>query len=376
MGNKGWYAAIMLGAGMFLVSACASLQSSSGEKSWTIQPIQKLDDYNPILEPDRKLEFFCPVRKKNVRYEAQSVFNPAAVVKDGRIWLFYRAMDEDEKGHGTSRIGLANSRNGLEFKRSGIPLLFPDRDKMKDYEWDGGCEDPRIVKRPDGKYIMTYTAYDGKIARLAVASSDDLMRWEKHGLAFEGKKYKNTWSKSGAVVCDTIQGEVVAAKIDGKYWMYWGDTNIFLATSEDLIHWKPLEVRNSDLLKIALAPRPGKFDSKLVEPGPFALRTPKGILLLYNSANNQAQGDKKLPDMAYALGQALFDPKHPEKLKARANNHFLHPEKSYERNGMVSNVCFLEGMVWFENRWLLYYGAADSKIAVAECKPPAPKVKK
>jgi hypothetical protein len=349
--------------------ACSSSQSLGNDKNWALQPIQKLEDANPILIPDPKVTFFCPRRKKNVRWEEESVFNPAAVVKDGRIWLLYRAQDEFREPHGTSRIGIASSRDGLDFKKTNYPLVYPNRDKMEDYEWAGGCEDPRVVKREDGKYIMTYTAYDGKVARLAIATSDDLMAWVKQGLAFNSKRYKNHWSKSGAIVCENVNGEIVAKKIDGKYWMYWGDTNIFLATSEDLIEWKPVEVRGTDLLKVALQPRPGKFDSKLVEPGPFALITPKGILLLYNSANNAVTGDRKLPDMAYSVGQALFYTEHPEKVKARSNRYFLHPEKSYERNGTTDNVCFLEGMVWWKDQWLLYYGTADSKIAVASCKP-------
>jgi predicted GH43/DUF377 family glycosyl hydrolase len=349
--------------------ACSSTQSLSNDKNWAFQPIEKLDDANPVMESDRKAEFFCPLRKKNVRWEEQSVFNPAAVVKDGRVWLLYRAQDDVDAEHRTSRIGLASSRDGLEFKKLSYPVMFPNRDKMKDFEWEGGCEDPRVVKRADGKYIMTYTAYDGKVARLAIASSTDLQVWEKHGLAFDSKRYKNQWSKSGAIVCENINGEIVAAKINGKYWMYWGDTNIFLATSEDLIEWKPIEMKGSDVLRIALQPRPGKFDSELVEPGPFALLTPKGILLFYNSANAPTNGDTQLPAMAYSVGQALFDAAHPEKLKARSNQHFLHPEKAYEKKGQVNNVCFLEGMVWWKDQWLLYYGTADSKIAVAACKP-------
>jgi predicted GH43/DUF377 family glycosyl hydrolase len=148
--------------------------------------------------------------------------------------------------------------------------------------------------------------------------------------------------------------------------MYWGDTDIFMATSDDLIHWTPVLDKKGKLVA-ALKPRPGSFDSKLVEPGPFALLRPEGILLLYNSANDAATGDKSLPDMTYAVGQALFSDGKPDKLIARADRFLLHPERDYERSGQVNNVCFLEGMVWYKDRWLLYYGTADSKIAVAEC---------
>ena len=66
--------------------------------------------------------------------------------------------------------------------------------------------------------------------------------------------------------------------------MYWGDTNLFLATSDDLIRWAPLEDKKGNLVPV-LKPRPGMFDSRLVEPGPFALTTNDGILMIYNSSN-------------------------------------------------------------------------------------------
>lgn len=50
----------------------------------------------------------------------------------------------------------------------------------------------------------------------------------------------------------------------------------------------------------------------------------------------------------------------------RTNNTFFKPTEAFEITGQVGNVCFLEGMVYFKGKWLLYYGTADSKIAVAE----------
>jgi predicted GH43/DUF377 family glycosyl hydrolase len=237
----------------------------------------------------------------------------------------------------------------------------------KIFEWEGGCEDPRVVKRDDGTYIMTYTAYDGHTARLCIASSSDLVTWQKHGLAFSAGAYRDRWSKSGAIVCELVGEEVVARKVKGKYRMYWGDTDIFTAVSDDLITWQPVTNKKGNLVS-ALEPRAGFFDSKLVEPGPFALIQKEGILLPYNSANHAATGDASLPDMTYAVGQALFSGNKPDKLLARSDRPLLYPERDYEISGQVGNVCFLEGMVWFKDRWLLYYGTADSKIAVAVCK--------
>ena len=65
---------------------------------------------------------------------------------------------------GTSRIGLATSSDGYMFERRKEPVLYPDIDRYSPLEWEGGCEDPRVVQAPEGFYVMTYTAYDG-IAR-------------------------------------------------------------------------------------------------------------------------------------------------------------------------------------------------------------------
>jgi predicted GH43/DUF377 family glycosyl hydrolase len=132
------------------------------------------------------------------------------------------------------------------------------------------------------------------------------------------------------------------------------------------MHWTPVEEKNE--LKPVLMPRPKMFDSRLVESGPYALVTPNGILLLYNGMNLDIDGDPNLPPGAYCGGQALFDLKDPSKLIDRLDHHFIHPDRPYEISGQVNQVCFLEGMVYFKDQWLLYYGTADSKIAVAACK--------
>ena len=152
------------------------------------------------------------------------------------------------------------------------------------------------------------------------------------------------------------------------------------ATSEDLINWTPVEkskggipdsIDNTGKVSLlpVLKPRKGKFDSQLVESGPFALITKKGILLIYNSKNSKEYGDTTLPAGDYSAGQALFDNNNPEKLIARTQSYFIIPNKPYEITGQVNNVVFVEGLTYFKSKWFLYYGTADTKIAVAEYTP-------
>lgn len=321
----------------------------------------KVDSINPILEPQLNQVFQSPISDKMVRWEERNVLNPSAIVKDGKVYLIYRAQDKDM----TSRLGLAISDDGLHFNKQPTPIFYPDNDAMKQYEWNGGVEDPRIVESENGTYIMTYTAYDGKTARLCLASSKDLKTWTKLGLVLKEDKYKDLWSKSGAIVCKLMGNKIIATKIKGKYWMYFGDTDLSIATSEDLIHWNVAENDENKKMITVLHPRLGYFDSRLVEPGPFALVQKKGIVLIYNGSNAANYNDSSLPKFTYAASQALFDKDNPFKLIDRMETYFIHPDKPYEKTGEVNEVCFVEGLVYFKKQWFLYYGTADSKIAVA-----------
>jgi predicted GH43/DUF377 family glycosyl hydrolase len=336
-------------------------QTTERDTTWAILPFTKVDSVNPVLSAGDN-SFFCPILKTTVKWDEKDVFNPAAVVRDGKVYLLFRAEDTIGKYAGTSRIGLAISEDGLHFSKTKDPVFFPDNDSLKIFEWEGGVEDPRVVESNDSTYIMTYTAYDGKVARLLLATSKDLIHWTKQGTVLNGK-YKNSWSKSGAIVARQNGSRVVAEKINGKYWMYFGDTDLFMATSTDLIHWEAVEENGG--LKSVLHPRKGYFDSRLVESGPYALITDRGVVLIYNGMNLDSGGDPALAKGAYCAGQALFSIQDPTILVDRLETNFMKPDKPYELNGQVNQVCFLEGMVPFNGKWFMYYGTADSKIAVA-----------
>jgi len=342
-------------------------------------PFIKEDAANPVLVPGNN-SFYCPLWKKQVEWENKDVFNPAIVVRNDTVFMLYRAEDTIGKYAGTSRIGLAYSTDALHFTKLKTPVFYPDNDAFKKYEWEGGCEDPRVVEDSSGTYYMTYTAYDGSIARLLVASSKDLLHWKKYGPVFAKSlngKYKDAWSKSGAIISTYHNGKITATKINGKYWMLWGDKYIWAATSEDLINWEPVETSekqpydsvysnfNIAKLKIVVPTRRGKFDSDLVESGPPAMITDDGIVFLYNSRNVPAIGDKNLVEGTYAASQVLLDKNDPTKLLDRLDSYFIKPDKPYETAGQVNQVCFIEGLAQFKNKWWLYYGTADSKIAVA-----------
>lgn len=339
---------------------------------WALGGFVRPEKANPIITPNPSNQFDCPMQDKKIGWEESDVFNPAATVKDGKIYVLYRAEDNSATGIGkrTSRIGLAESEDGIHMKRRKTPVMYPDKDNMKEYEWEGGCEDPRVTMTEDGLYVMAYTSWNRKVARLCIATSHDLVKWEKHGPAFAkayNGRFKDIFCKSGSMVTTIKDGKQVLTKIDGKYFMYWGEHAVYAATSDDLVNWTPILDEKNELATV-IKPRPQYFDSALTECGPPAILTDKGIVLLYNGKNqtNDSKRDKRFTAGAYCAGQILTDPKEPMKVLQRLDVPFFRPMASFEKSGQyVDGTVFIEGLVFFKNKWYFYYGCADSQVSVA-----------
>ena len=198
-------------------------------------------------------------------FESAGVFNPTVVKQGGTFVMLYRAQDRN----GTSSLGYATSKDGIHFARRATPVMTA----QEPYEKGGGVEDPRLQKFGD-LYYLTYTGYnnvDGtgpghKDAQLCLATSQDLIHWDRQGVILPAYKgpWNTNWTKSGAIVPE---------KIHGKYWMYYlGDARgpnpqMGIASSDDLLHWKDA------LDHPVLGNRSGMFDSRVVEPGPAPVIT-------------------------------------------------------------------------------------------------------
>ena len=296
-------------------------------------------------------------------WESAGTFNPAVILgPTGKIVMLYRAQDSS----GTSRIGYAESTDGLHFTRRPQPVLSPETD----YEKNGGVEDPRLQKFGD-TYYLTYTGYNKIDAQLCLATSRDLLHWTRRGVIVPANRgnWNVKWTKSGAIVPE---------KIAGKFWMYWlgtaadGTDQMGLSSSPDLLHWA------EETQTPVLPRRPNKFDSRVVEPGPPPIITPNGIVLIYNGADDH---------LVYRTGIAIFDRKDPRHLISRTDTPVFAPEKDWEKVGQVPNVVFVEGMIPAANisakqksavpaqsastrAFSFYYGAADKFIGVARAYLP------
>jgi beta-1,2-mannosidase len=312
-----------------ILLSCVALPVSAQVSSSTfLGPIHRVSD-QPIISPQGET------------WESAGTFNPAVITYRGKYVMLYRAQDKA----GTSRLGYAESSDGIHFTRRPEPVLSPEAP----YEKDGGVEDPRLVEIA-GTYYLTYTGYNKKDAQLCLATSKDLIHWNRKGVILPA--YKGNWN-----VGWTKSGAIVPKKINGKYWMYFLGTSpdktdqMGLASSTDLIHW-------TEETKTPVLPRrPGQFDSRVVEPGPSPIVTSEGIALIYNAADDQ---------LVYRTAVAVFDSRDPRKLLWRSDHPLFEPEMSWEKTGQVPNVIFVEGLIRMKNRYLLYYGGADSYVGVAE----------
>jgi predicted GH43/DUF377 family glycosyl hydrolase len=358
----------------FLLLLSTGTLSAQQLPSWAFGPFIRPAGVNPLISPDTTTRFYDPMRKMQVDWESNDTFNPGATIKDGKIYILYRAEDKSGIGIGfrTSRLGLAVSSNGTSVKRGLKPVLYPGNDSQKKFEWTGGCEDPRVAMTANGTYVVFYTQWNKDVPRLGVATSKDLKNWTKHGpifrKAFNGKFF-NIASKSASIITKLAGGKQVIAKINGKYWMYWGETGVYAATSTDLVNWAPL-MNTDGTLKALISPRKNYFDSDLTECGPPAIVTPNGILLLYNGKNNINYGDKNYTANSYCGGQVIFSASDPTKPLHRLDKPFFVPQESFEKSGQYpAGTVFMEGLVYFKQKWFLYYGCADSRVAVAIYSP-------
>ncbi len=245
----------------------------------------------------------------------------------------------------TGRIGIAQSSDGFHFTSHDDPVLCPDEDFDR-----GGCEDPRVAKVGD-TYFLIYVGNSQKyhVSNICLATSNDLLHWRKHGPVLEARE--GTWD-SGQLKA----GVIVPQKIEGRYIMYFmGEAKpwtsaIGIAYSEDLFYWE------EPLHEPVLLPRDDYFDSQGIEPGPNPVLTDKGILLIYNGWGK---------DCIYKTGGVLFSMEEPTKVLKRTDEPILNLSRDYGREYGAGNHCVAEGLIRYNTQWLLYYGAADRLVCMA-----------
>ena len=314
-------------------------------------------------------------------FENEGVFNPAVYQDKNTVHLFYRAV---RKGN-FSCIGYCKLEGPLKvIERLNEPLLVAET--SEEFQ---GIEDPRITKIDD-TYYLTYSAYDGINVFGAYATSKDLKKFEKKGiitpkLTFEEyaalitKNYDQI-RKSHYLFYELFSRYKISELMKGKIYVW--DKNLvffpkkiqgklavlhrFHPSIQLLCFTDPNELIRSfweeyisSLGKhIVLLPKL-KHESSHIGAGCPPIETEKGWLTIYHSAQATTSG------LIYHACAALLDIKNPLKVIGRLKQPLFSPTKDYELKGNVNNVVFPTGTALFNDELYIYYGAADSRVAVA-----------
>lgn len=284
---------------------------------------------NPILTPE------------NWPYKVGAVFNPGAIKFNDEILLLVRV--EDKQGY--SHLTIAKSKDGkTNWQINSVPTLKAEQESG---EAVFGLEDPRIIWLEDRQeYIITCVSFfegvTGEPPGISLISTKDFLEFKRLGQQLMPP------NKNASLFPETFKGYY--ALINRP--IFGGKADIWVSFSRDLNFW------GKD--RVLIPARDRAWDSDRVGLGPPPVKTQDGWLIIYHGARNTASGS------IYRVGLALLD---LETLKVirRSKDWVLGPKESYERVGDVDDVVFPCGAVIDEktNELLVYYGAADSVIALA-----------
>ena len=231
-----------------------------------------------------------------------------------------------------SYLRLAKSVDGGKtFVMEDKPLIWPE-DKYEAF----GVEDPRVVCI-DGEYLLTYSAISRHGVTSNLITTRDWKNFERKGVLFVPD------NKDICIFPEKINGKYVCLHRPSQSML--GSPDIWMAFSDDLIHWGGHEC--------IMQPRIGFWDSKRIGCGASPIKTEHGWLSLYHGSD----------DTNYYMGTALHDLKDPRKIIARSEKPFLTPDADYEKYGFYDNVVFSNGFVSDGDKILVYYGGADAYSA-------------
>jgi predicted GH43/DUF377 family glycosyl hydrolase len=285
---------------------------------------------NPILDPAK-----WP-------YTVNSVFNPGVTRAFEEFVLLVRVEDRSGRSH----LTVARSHDGEnDWRIDARPSLLPSPD-VPEERW--GLEDPRITTFDDG-HVIVYTALSSHGPQVRMARTSDFTEFEPIGTVTPPE------NKDAALFPVRFDGRYALIHRPISSWL-GGGAHIWISFSSDLKYWgEP---------RILMASRPlGHWDREKIGLGPPPLRTPEGWLLMFHGVRATAAG------LLYRAGLALLDLDDPSMVLARSDEWVLGPEAIYERTGDVPGVVFPTG--WAEDddgTVMLYYGAADSVVAMARAR--------
>ncbi len=277
-------------------------------------------------------------------YEANSVFNPAAAIVDGKTLLVVRVEDH----RGFSHLTVARSKNGIDgWEIDPEPTFISDPAKHPEEMY--GVEDPRITYIDEmKKWAVTYTAFSDSGPLTALAFTEDFHNFDRVGATLPPE------NKDSAVFPVRFNGRWAMLHRPVSC-MPGAKTNIWISFSPDMKHWGSHEV-------LLYAREGGWWDAHRIGLSPHPIQTPDGWLIMYYGVRRTTS------KVNYRLGLALLDREDPRKVLHRSVGWIFGPREMYERTGDFNDVVYPCGWVMAGDELRIYYGSADISVSMASAK--------
>jgi len=277
-------------------------------------------------------------------YRANSVFNPAAAIVNGKILLLVRVEDH----RGFSHFTVARSENGIDnWEIDSEPTFAPDSENYPEEIY--GIEDPRITYIDEmGKWAVAYTAFSDSGPLTSLAYTEDFRNFDRVGATLPPE------NKDAALFPVRFNGRW--AMLHRPVSLISGmKANIWISFSPDMKHWGEHKV-------LLHAREGGWWDANKIGLSPQPIQTPDGWLIMYHGVRQTAS------KLSYRLGLALLDLEDPTKVLRRSDGWVFGPRELYERSGDVNDVVFPCGWIIVDDELRIYYGSADTSVSMASAK--------
>jgi len=276
--------------------------------------------------------------RRDLPFTANAVFNPGVAEMDGEVVLLLRIEDRQ----GLSHVRVARSSNGVDaWKIADEPILQPDQPDQPYEEW--GCEDARVTQIGDREWLIAYCAFSRYGPAVALATTTDFVSAKRLGIVLPPT------NKDATVFPEQVEGNwiLLHRPVTG------GGEHIWYARSEtDFFHW----CEHGILMSEGGGPW---WDGLKIGCGVPPIKTEHGWLLIFHGVKDMAGNP------IYRLGLALLDLEDPRKVLFRSSECVFSPETEYETSGLIPNVVYTCGALLRGDQVWMYYGAADTVIALA-----------
>lgn len=279
-----------------------------------------------------------PIIGRNPAKGVARIFNSAVMpFEDGFIGVF-----RGEQVNGVPYIYLGRSEDGIHWEFEENRILFTDADGapfMPAYAYD-----PRLVKIEDTYYVIWCQDFYG--AAIGLAKTKDFKTFERIENPFL------PFNRNAVLFPRKINGNfVMLSRPSDSGHTPFGD--IFLSESPDLVYWGKH--------RHVMGKRDEWWQNLKIGGGAAPVETDEGWLLFYHGVTGTCNG------YVYSIGGAILDLEQPSVVRYRCENFLITPEEWYEERGFVPNVCFPCATVCdpSDGRIAIYYGAADSYVALA-----------